>query len=72
MNRNVVLGAVLLGLGFGFGLGLVLGLPQNSESFPTLDLSTSLPSSPPTQPWCPSQIFCPGEVITLYVPFDAA
>lgn len=59
------------------GIELVTAVPnpQNSESSPTLTLSTAvaspsnptspLPSQvplPPTQPWCPSQIFCPGQV----------
>ena len=57
------------------GVELVTAVPDPQQSSPTLTFSTavaspsnpasSLPSQvplPPTQPWCPGQIFCAGAV----------
>lgn len=75
MNWKTLLGIVLLPI----PLVIALPNPQDSESLPTLTFSTAVaspsnPSStlpsqipvPPTQPWCPSQIFCPGAVSAAY------
>ena len=75
MNWRTLLSTVFLPV----ALVTALPSPQDSESQPTLTLSTAvanpsnptstLPSQvplPPTQPWCPSQIFCPGAVSAAY------
>ena len=70
MSWTTLLSVVLLGVEF------ATAVPNPQEPSPTLTLSTavaspstdpasSLPSQvpfPPTQPWCPSEIFCAGPV----------
>jgi len=70
MSWTTLLSAVFL------GVKLVTAVPNpQQQSSPTLTYSTvaaspsnptsSLPAQvalPPTQPWCPSEIFCPGQV----------
>ena len=73
MRWTTLLSAVLL------GVELVIAVPNPQQPPPTLTFSTavaspsspssSLPSQvplPPTQPWCPSEIFCAGPVSPAY------
>ena len=76
MSWTALLSAVLL------GAELVTAVPNPQQAPPTLTFSTAVasPSSPlasnlppevalpPTQPWCPSQIFCAGAVSATHPP----
>jgi len=79
MSWTTLLTAVLL------GVELAAALPNPQQPPPTLTYSTaiaspsdptsSLPSQvplPPTQPWCPSEIFCPGPVSSTHATRDVA
>ena len=75
MSWTTLLNAVLL------GVELVTAVPNPQQAPPTLTFSTAVasPSSPassllpsqaalpPTQPWCPSEIFCAGSVSTACI-----